>query len=177
MAQNSHVFLICYAPSEDKKRPFEIASIMEKNGFKHLDNILIVKNWSAGKKFDNALMNTHEYVLWFTNGDRPAIDKEPIQKLLKLDEDATIGNSWYSKLTTLDEAIPQDISDTLIKMTNCLPASLIFDPFMGNSSTLTSALNCGFNFYGFEMNEKKIKKYIQILDNKFTEFNLQEENI
>jgi DNA modification methylase len=169
MAQNGHIFLICYAPSEDKKRPFEIASIMEKNGFKHIDNILIVKNWSAGKRFENSLMNTHEYILWFTNGDKVIIDKEPVNNFLKLEEGLAAGNTWHSKVSTLDEAIPQDISDALIKMTNCLPSSLIFDPFMGNSSTITSALNCGHNFYGFETNEKKIKKYTEILDNYHTE--------
>ena len=50
VVKNGIVFLICYAPVEDKARPFEIAKSMTKAGFTHIDNIVIEKSWFPGKR-------------------------------------------------------------------------------------------------------------------------------
>lgn len=43
MARNGSVFLIVYAPSEQKSRPFDIVNSMVRAGFTHVDNIVIKK--------------------------------------------------------------------------------------------------------------------------------------
>ena len=160
MVKNGVVFLICYAPVECKSRPFEVAKIMTDAGFHHIDNIVIQKSWLPGKRSEVNLVNSHEYVLHFCNGDVWNLDRLPIKEYLGVtDELSCPGNTWTVETGSLEEAYPLDLAELLIRMTDSLPGSIVFDPFMGTQSGLRAALKLGHSFYGFEQNERKMKRY------------------
>lgn len=164
VVKNGIVFLICYAPVEDKARPFEVAKSMTEAGFNHVDNIVVQKSWFPGKRSEVNLVNSHEYVLHFCNGDVWKLDRLPIREYLSTDETVTCpGNTWKIETGSLDEAYPLDLAELLIRMTDCLPGSLIFDPFMGTQASLKASMQLGHSFYGFERDEKQIKKYNKLL--------------
>jgi DNA modification methylase len=162
--KNGIVFLLCYAPNECKFRPFEIAKLMCDAGFTHIDNIIINKSWLPGKRSESNLVNSHEYALYFCNGKVWKLDRLPIKKYLGLDEEASCpGNSWTVETGSLEEAYPVDLAELLIRMTDALPGSVIFDPYMGTSAALQASLKCGHSFYGFETDSRKLNKYKKII--------------
>ena len=163
--KNGVVFIICYAPNEDKARPFEIAKTFTEEGFTHIDNIIIEKSWLPGKRSESNLVNSHEYVLHFCNGKIWKLDRLPIQEYLKLSEDTSCpGNLWKVETGSLEEAYPLDLAELLIRMTDVLPGSMIFDPYMGTSASLQASLKLGHTFYGFETNISKMKRYKKVLE-------------
>lgn len=165
MVQNGIVFLICYAPTEAKYRPFEVAKIMVDNGFNHIDNIVIKKTWFPGKRSETNLMNSHEYVLHFCAGNLWKLDRNPIKAYLGADNETTcVGNTWEVETGSLDESYPVELAELLIRMTNCLPGSVIFDPYMGATGSLRAALKLGHTLWGFEQNPKQLKKYEKIIE-------------
>jgi len=169
MVKNGIVFLMCYAPVECKSRPFEVARLMTDAGFNHIDNIIIQKSWFPGKRSEINLVNSHEYVLYFCNGDVWNLDRLPIRDYLKTNEDITCpGNTWKVETGSLDESISRDLSELLLRMTDALPGSIVFDPFMGNQSTMLTSIRLGHSFYGFEKDSKRVKKYEKLIK-KYTE--------
>jgi DNA modification methylase len=167
--KNGIVFLICYAPNEAKTRPFEVANIMTDVGFTHIDNIVIQKSWLPGKRSESNLVNSHEYVLYFCNGKVWNLDRLPIKEYLELDDEISCpGNTWKVETGSLEEAYPLDLAELLIRMTDALPGSVIFDPYCGTSACLQACLKYGHSFFGFETDQRKLKKYKKIID-KFKE--------
>lgn len=164
MVKNGIVFLICYAPTESKSRPFEVAKMMTDAGFKHIDNIIIKKTWFPGKRSEINLVNSHEYVLYFCNGEVHKLDRLPLREYMDTQEEVSCpGNTWEVETGSLDESYPPDLAELLIRMTSCLPGSVIFDPYCGGSASLKAALKLGHTFYGFEQDSKQIKKYEKIV--------------
>jgi len=175
MVSNGVVFLICYAPTEAKWRPFEIAKAMVEAGFTHVDNIVIKKTWFPGKRSETNLVNSHEYVLHFCNGNVWKLDRLPIRQYLQLEDELSCpGNTWEIETGSLDESYPSDLAELLIRMTNCLPGSVVFDPYGGATGALKAALKFGHSFFGFESDKKQLKKYEKIINN-FNEKGLTEE--
>ena len=166
MVHNGIAFLICYAPVEEKARPFEIAKIMSDAGFSHIDNIIIEKSWFPGKRSETNLVNSHEYVLYFCNGKVWKLDRLPIRKYLGISEDVSCpGNTWKVTTGSLDESISYDLAELLLRMTDALPSSIVFDPFMGNQSTMLASIKLGHSFYGFEKDPKRMRRYEKIIKN------------
>lgn len=164
MVPNGIVFLVCYAPIEAKWRPFEVAKMMADEGFTHIDNIVVKKTWFPGKRSETNLVNSHEYVLHFCNGDVWKLDRLPIRQYMKIDNDISCpGNTWEIETGSLDEAYPVDLAELLIRMTDCLPGSVIFDPYCGGTGSLRAALKLGHSFFGFETDTKQIKKYEKVV--------------
>jgi hypothetical protein len=163
MSPNGIVFLICYAPTECKSRPFELAHEMTSVGFNHIDNIIIEKTWIPGKKVENMLSNSHDYVFMFCNGDIWNIDKNPIKQYLMQNDDKNIGNVWLVETGMVSNGYSEDLSDLLLRYVNLLPGSLIFDPFMGNISIIKSCLKLGHSLVGFETKFSKISEYKKII--------------
>lgn len=162
---NGIVFLVCYAPNEDKSRPFEIAQAFAEEGFTHIDNIIIEKSWLPGKRSESNLVNSHEYVLHFCNGKVWKLDRLPIKEYLKMDDSVSCpGNTWKVETGSLEEAYPLDLAELLIRMTDALPGSVIFDPYMGTSASLLASLKLGHSFHGFDADSRKLKKYKKIID-------------
>lgn len=164
MVKNGIVFLVCYAPVEAKARPFQVAQYMTDAGFNHVDNIVIQKTWYPGKRSEINLVNSHEYVLYFCNGNVWNLDRLPIRQYLGTDPEISCpGNTWKVETGSLDESIPLDLAELLLRMTDSLPGSIVFDPFLGNSSTLLAALKCGHSFHGFEVDSKRMQRYEKIV--------------
>lgn len=164
MALNGIAFLICYAPQEAKVRPFEIVKTMIDSGFTHIDNIIVEKSWLPGKRSEVNLVNSHEYVFHFCNGNVWKLDRYPLRRYLGTpDEVSCPGNLWHIRVGSLDDAYPLDLAELLISMTDSLPGSLIFDPFMGTASALHTCLKFGHSFVGFETNEKRMKAYQKLI--------------
>jgi hypothetical protein len=171
MVPNGIVFLICYAPTEAKWRPFEIAKTMVDSGFTHIDNIVIKKTWFPGKRSETNLVNSHEYVLHFCNGDVWKLDRLPIRQYMKIHDDVSCpGNTWEVETGSLDESYPLDLAELLIRMTNCLPGSIVFDPYCGGTGSLKASLKLGHSFHGFETDPKQMKKYEKVVE----EFNKEQ---
>ena len=165
MVTNGIVFLICYAPVECKSRPFEIAKVMTEEKFTHIDNIVIERSWLPGKRSEVNLVNSHEYVLHFCNGNVWNLDRLPIKEYLRAaDSISCVGNTWKVETGSLDESYPIDLAELLIRMTDALPGSIIFDPWMGAQSGLLAALKLGHSFWGFEKSARKLKKYQKIIN-------------
>lgn len=161
---NGIVFLICYAPLEAKSRPYEIANEMTKVGFTHIDNIIINKSWLPGKRSEVNLVNSYDMVLHFCNGNIWKLDRMPIRQYLGTPDDVScMGNVWTVETGSLDESYPPDLAELLIRMTDCLPGSVIFTPITGTSSALKACLKLGHSYYAFEPEEKRMKKYEQII--------------
>lgn len=164
MVPNGIVFFICYAPTEAKYRPFEVGKIMSDIGFHHIENIIVEKTWFPGKRSEINLVNSHEYVLHFCNGDIWKLDRLPIKQYLKIHDGTSCpGNTWKVETGSLDEAYPLDLAELLIRMTNCLPGSVVFDPYCGGTGSLRAALKLGHSFYGFESDKRQIRKYEKIV--------------
>ena len=162
--KNGIVFLICYAPIEARYRPFEVAKEMVDAGFTHIDNIIVNKSWLPGKRSEVNLVNAHEYVLHFCNGDVWKLDRLPIRHYLDTPDDVSCpGNSWTVETGSLDESYPIDLAELLIRMTDCLPGSLVFSPMMGTSAALQACLKLGHSFYAFEEDTKRMKKYEKVI--------------
>ena len=88
----------------------------------------------------------------------------PIRHYLKTDGAVSCpGNTWKVATGSLDESVPLDLAELLMRMTDSLPGSIVFDPFMGNQATLQSAIKLGHSFWGFEVDPKRIKKYETML--------------
>jgi len=164
MVKNGIAFLICYAPVECKARPFEVAKCMTDAGFTHIDNIVIEKTWFPGKRTEINLVNSHEYVLYFCNGKVWSLDRLPVRHYLKTEDSISCpGNTWKVSTGSLDESIPLDLAELLMRMTDSLPGSIVLDPFMGNQATMQAAIKLGHSFHGFELDPKRMKKYEAML--------------
>lgn len=165
MTKNGIVFFVCYAPNEAKARPFEVANEMVNVGFTHIDNIVIEKSWFPGKRSETSLVNSHEYVLHFCNGDVWALDRQPIREYLKTDPEISCpGNTWCVNTGSLDESISPDLAELLLRLTDALPGSSVFDPFLGNQATMLASIKLGHSFTAFEKDAKKMKKYQATLE-------------
>lgn len=164
MVTNGIVFLICYAPMEAKSRPFEIAKIMADIGFTHIDNIVVKKTWFPGKRSETNLVNSHEYVMHFCNGTVWKLDRLPVREYLNIrDEVSCPGNTWEIETGSLDESYPLDLAELLIRMTDCLPGSVVFDPYMGGTASLRASMKLGHTFVGFDADPKQEKKYEKVI--------------
>lgn len=165
MVKNGIVFLICYAPTESKSRPFQVAASMERAGFTHIDNIVIKKSWYPGKRSEINLVNSHEYVLYFCNGKVWNLDRLPIREYMKTEDEISCpGNTWEIQTGSLDESYPIDLAELLLRMTDMLPGSIVFDPFCGTTSSLRAALKLGHSYYAFEKDKKRIPKLKAIIE-------------
>lgn len=173
MVPNGIVFFICYAPIEAKWRPFEVAKIMVDEGFTHIDNIVMKKTWFPGKRSETNLVNSHEYVLHFCNGNIWKLDRLPVRQYMNVHGELSCpGNTWEIETGSLDESYPVDLAELLIRMTNCLPGSVVFDPYCGGTGSLRAALKLGHSFFGFEKDSKQVKKYEKIVK----DFNQEKKN-
>lgn len=164
MVKNGIVFIICYAPNEDKARPFEVAKTFTDEGFTHIDTIALIRSWLPGKRSESNLVNAHEHILHFCNGKIWSLDRLPIQEYLKTEEGVCPGNVWKIDTGSLEESYPLDLAELLIRMSDVLPGSVIFDAYMGTSSTLAACLKLGHTFHGMEKNQTKINRYKKIID-------------
>jgi DNA modification methylase len=84
-------------------------------------------------------------------------------------EISCVGNTWEIQTGSLDESYPVDLANLLIRMTDCLPGSVILEPFGGGTASLKAALDRGHSYFGFETDTKQFKKCEKVIE----EFNKQ----
>lgn len=174
MEANSLAFLVCYAPIEDRTRPFEVCKLMVDSGFNHVDNIIIEKTWIPGRRSEVNLVNAYDFVLFFSKGNKYQIDRTPVQEYLQAPyeilakeskdqdfqmptESGCIGNLWLVQTDSLEDPISNDLADLLVLFSSVLPGSQIFDPFGGSKSLIKSASKLQHSLTIFEGNPKKFK--------------------
>ena len=180
MIANSVVFLVCYAPTEDRGRPFEICRSMVEAGFSHIDNIIIEKTWIPGKRSETNLVNAYEFVLFFAKGKKYQIDRSPVREYSSIPEgvlkdyssisneriierpavpreQTCIGNLWLVQTDSLDDSIPNDLAELLMLFSAVLPGSLIFDPFGGAKSLIKAAAKYGHSLHILEGDPHRFK--------------------
>jgi hypothetical protein len=165
MARGGSVFLICYAPAEDKARPFEISRAMTTVGFKHIDSIIVERTWTPGRRAESTLSNSYDFVLHFVNGDSWKLDREPLREYMGIDDpNICPGNLWCVETGSLDEPYPIDLAELLVQTTACLPGSLLFDPFCSGTALARCAIKLGHSmtaFFGSIAELNVTKKFVE----------------
>lgn len=76
------------------------------------------------------------------------------------------GNSWFIPYDTIQNrnnhrgnhpaTFPIKLVEDCIKFSNLNEGSLLIDPFMGSGTSAISALNCGLNYIGFDIDDDYI---------------------
>jgi hypothetical protein len=92
---------------------------MVKAGFNHVDNIIVEKTWLPGKRAENMLVNSHDYILFFVNGDVWKIDRTPIKQYIMSEESAPCcGNTWLVETGSLDDSYSDDLAELLLRFSD-----------------------------------------------------------
>tara|TARA_R110000824_G_scaffold390357_2_gene586780 strand:+ start:1125 stop:1985 length:861 start_codon:yes stop_codon:yes gene_type:complete len=162
--------------SEESTRialPFHFVNIMEKIGFKFIEDIIWVKPEGSAKNRNGGFYqhrqpvaykpNTiNEYIFIFQKPTKGLIDK--IVRAYKgdiKDKSLILGdydksNVWYMNPETASKHLapyPLELSDKLIKYYSYI-GDVVVDPFLGSGTTCISAINHSRTYIGFEIHEE-----------------------
>ena len=164
--------------------PFHFFSIMEKIGWKYIDDIVWVKPEGAAINRNGGFFQHRKPVAYKPNlvsetilvFQKPAnflIDKivrsykdEVLKKSLVLEEYER-SNVWLINPETKSKHLapyPEKLSDNIIKYYSFY-GDLILDPFLGSGTTLVSCKKYGRNGIGFEIHEEYVNMSKNRLDN------------
>jgi DNA modification methylase len=161
--------------------PFHFVSLMEKIGYKFLEDILWIKPEGSAKNRNGGFFQhrqpvaykpniINEYLLVFQKPINGLIDKivrgykDEIKQesLIQGEYDRT--NVWNINPETNSAhpaAFPLELSDRCVKYYSYI-GDIIFDPLIGSGTTALSAKKMKRNFIGFELS----KKYCEIAKNR-----------
>lgn len=155
--------------------PFHFFSIMEKMGWKYIDDIVWVKPEGAAINRNGGFFQhrkpvaykpnlVSETILVFQKPAKFLIDKivrsykdEVLEKSLVLEEYER-SNVWLINPETKSKHLapyPEKLSDNIIKYYSFY-GDLILDPFLGSGTTLVSCKKYGRNGIGFEIHEEYV---------------------
>lgn len=164
--------------------PFHFFSIMEKMGWKYIDDIVWVKPEGAAINRNGGFFQhrkpvaykpnlVSETILVFQKPAKFLIDKivrsykdEVLEKSLVLEEYER-SNVWLINPETKSKHLapyPEKLSDNIIKYYSFY-GDLILDPFLGSGTTLVSCKKYGRNGIGFEIHEEYVDMTKTRLDN------------
>ena len=164
--------------------PFHFFSIMEKMGWKYIDDIVWVKPEGAAINRNGGFFQhrkpvaykpnlVSETILVFQKPAKFLIDKivrsykdEVLEKSLVLEEYER-SNVWLINPETKSKHLapyPEKLSDNIIKYYSFY-GDLILDPFLGTGTTLVSCKKYGRNGIGFEIHEEYVDMTKTRLDN------------
>ena len=164
--------------------PFHFFSIMEKIGWKYIDDIVWVKPEGAAINRNGGFFQHRKPVAYKPNlvsetilvFQKPAnflIDKivrsykdEVLKKSLVLEEYER-SNVWLINPETKSKHLapyPEKLSDNIIKYYSFY-GDLVLDPFLGSGTTLVSCKKYGRNGIGFEIHEEYVNMSKNRLDN------------
>jgi hypothetical protein len=167
---NGWCVAFAYGSIENKLRPFAFAAEMVRAGFNLVDVVVASRPWWGGKRSDTHLALSYEYIFLFSKATTWYLDRSPIYPLLeggKYEEASCPGNTWDIKwdLKTFNPAenYSATLASAIMKMVCLLPGSVVFDPVMGGSSGLESAMECGHSFIGYEPDVASYNKYAKIM--------------
>ena len=155
--------------------PFHFFSIMEKMGWKYIDDIVWVKPEGAAINRNGGFFQhrkpvaykpnlVSETILVFQKPAKFLIDKivrsyknDVLEKSLVLEEYER-SNVWLINPETKYKHLapyPEKLSDNIIKYYSFY-GDLILDPFLGSGTTLVSCKKYGRNGIGFEIHEEYV---------------------
>jgi len=169
---NGWCVVFAYGSIENKLRPFEFASALKDTGLQLVDIVAASRPWWGGKRSDTHLALSYEHIFLFCKSDKWYLDRASIYPLIageKYEGVSCPGNSWdlynYWDLNNYNPAVnyPSDLASALMKMVCLLPGSVILDPFMGGSSGMEAAVECGHSFIGYETDIDRYNKYSKVL--------------
>jgi DNA modification methylase len=164
--------------------PFHFFSIMEKIGWKYIDDIVWVKPEGAAINRNGGFFQHRKPVAYKPNlvsetifvFQKPAnflIDKivrsykdEVLKKSLVLEEYER-SNVWLINPETKSKHLapyPEKLSDNIIKYYSFY-GDLVLDPFLGSGTTLVSCKKYGRNGIGFEIHEEYVNMSKNRIDN------------
>lgn len=164
--------------------PFHFFSIMEKIGWKYIDDIVWIKPEGAAINRNGGFFQHRKPVAYKPNlvsetifvFQKPAnflIDKivrsykdEVLKKSLVLEEYER-SNVWLINPETKSKHLapyPEKLSDNIIKYYSFY-GDLVLDPFLGSGTTLVSCKKYGRNGIGFEIHEEYVNMAKNRLDN------------
>lgn len=164
--------------------PFHFFSIMEKMGWKYIDDIVCVKPEGAAINRNGGFFQhrkpvaykpnlVSETILVFQKPAKFLIDKivrsykdEVLEKSLVLEEYER-SNVWLINPETKSKHLapyPEKLSDNIIKYYSFY-GDLILDPFLGSGTTLVSCKKYGRNGIGFEIHKEYVDMSKTRLDN------------
>lgn len=164
--------------------PFHFFSIMEKLGWKYIDDIVWVKPEGASINRNGGFFQHRKPVAYKPNlvsetilvFQKPAnflIDKivrsykgEMLEKSLVLEEYER-SNVWLINPETKSKHLapyPEKLSDNIIKYYSFY-GDLILDPFLGSGTTLVSCKKFGRNGVGFEIHKEYVEMANARLEN------------
>lgn len=156
--------------------PFHLVGIMEKIGFKFLEDIIWVKPEGAAKNRNGGFFQhrqpvsykpnvVNEYILVFQKPAPFLIDKivRSYQGSIK-EKSLVLGdyersNVWHINPVTSKEhpaPYPLELCDKLIQYYSYV-GDTVLDPFMGSGTTGVSCVNLERNFIGIELHDKYFK--------------------
>lgn len=163
---NGWCVVFAYGSIENKLRPFEFAAELKNTGLHLVDVVSISRPWWGGKRSDTHLALSYEHVFLFCKSDKWYLDRTSIFPLLvgdKYENTSCPGNAW--DLSNYNPAVnyPADLATAIMKMVCLLPGSVILDPFMGGSSGIEAAVECGHSFIGYEVDTDRYNKYSKVL--------------
>lgn len=160
--------------SESKRipLPFHFVCIMEKIGFKFLEDIIWVKPEGAAKNRNGRFFQDrqpvqykpnviNEYILVFQKPSKYLIDnivrsyKGEIKEKSLVSDGYDRSNIWYINPETKSKhpaPYPEELCDKLIKYYSYI-GDIVCDPFMGSGTTAKMAIINNRNYIGFEINK------------------------
>jgi DNA modification methylase len=177
--------------SHESKRlaiPFHFFAIMEKMGWKYIDDIVWVKPEGAAINRNGGFFQHRKPVAYKPNlvsetilvFQKPAkflidkivrsYDKETLEKSL-VNEEYERSNVWLINPETKSKHLapyPEKLSDNIVKYYSFY-GDLVLDPFLGSGTTLVSCKKLGRKGLGYEihqeyvvMSEKRLEKVLSI---------------
>jgi len=167
MNSNTLLYLVVSSLKESKERPFALIDIFTSVGFNFIDTIIWVRNKFTPTQGAKRLNNIYDFVFLLSKGDNYHLDRQSIvylkkQSLPECEEDYICpGNVWKIKIDDRDST-PIELYESIIKLSNILPNSLIVDPFL-TLSTFKASLQLGHSFWGCSENKKVCKDCNEII--------------
>lgn len=171
LRENSLFFLNFGHLKEDKFRPFFACELAIAAGFKLNDTIIWIKNHYTPLGGSKNLNNLTEFIFVLYKGQMPDLDRLSIG--IPYQDKSNIGrysnkdlkcggNVWYINIPTITkksqrlhkDEFPIELPLRCIKLANLKSNSVVIDPFSGSGSTCLASKKLGYNYLGFELNQK-----------------------
>jgi len=166
--------------------PFHFFSLMEKMGWKYIDDIVWVKPEGAAINRNGGFYQHRKPVAYKPNivsetifiFQKPAdflIDKvvrsyeDDILEQSLVKEDYERSNVWKINPETASKHIapyPKELSDKIVKYYSYV-GDLVLDPFMGSGTTAISCVDNDRQYLGVELHQE----YVDMAENRIAKFN------
>lgn len=178
MKDNALLFVNFGHLAEDKMRPFKLAMLIEKCGFKLQETFTWVKNHYRPIQGKRRVNNLTEFIFMFSKEKMPELDRLaigiPYADKSNIGRYATsdlkcAGNVWHISYDTIqssndklhNDRFPLDLPLRCLKLAGVKHGQLICDPFTGSGTTALACKQLGLNYIGWEINQQHYETAIK----------------